>query len=449
MKILNRRDVLTLLLSMVSVNKLFGRRQHTGQSKPNIIYIMADDLGWADLSCYGRKEYSTPNLDWLAENGIRFTNAYSASPVCTPTRCAFNTGRYPARTAVGLKEPLSWKKNIGTTIGLDSSYPTIASLLKNNGYYTILVGKWHLGYLPKYSPLKSGFDEFFGIMSGGVDYFTHKDGAGEPDLFEDEVPVEKTGYITDLITKKAIDFISRKHERPFFLSLNYTAPHWPWEGPDDMEQSKIIKSWLTDGGSIDVYGKMVKAMDDGIGNLISVLREMKLEKNTIIVFTSDNGGERFSYNWPFSGKKYDLLEGGLRVPAIAYWKGIIPKGTVTNQAAITMDWTKTFLSISNTSEDQNYPLDGIDLLPTMTGKQKIFDRKLYWRMKDQNAIRSGNWKYYRKIEMLKDCSVESEFLFDLNFDQMEKSDFKEERPDIFKQLKEEFEQWNAQVLKYE
>ena len=163
----------------------------------------------------------------------------------------------------------------------------------------------------------------------------------------------------------------------------------------------------------------------------------------------DNGGERFSYNWPFSGKKYDLLEGGLRVPAIAYWKGVIPKGTVTNQAAITMDWTKTFLSISNTSEDQNYPLDGIDLLPTMTGKQKIVDRKLYWRMKDQNAIRSGNWKYYKKIEKLKDCTVESEFLFDLNFDQMEKSDFKEERPDIFKQLKEEFDQWDSQVLKYE
>lgn len=448
MKIFNRREFLTLL-SVFTFKGLFGKQTPYKSTKPNIIYIMADDLGWADLSCYGRKEYKTTNLDFLAKNGIKFTNAYSASPVCTPTRCAFNTGRYPARTAVGLKEPLSWKKNIGVTVGLDPSHPTLASLLRQNGYNPVLIGKWHLGYLPKFSPTKSGFNQFFGIMSGGVDYFTHKDGAGEPDLFEDEVPIEKTGYITELITDRATQFISGGHDKPFFLSLNYTAPHWPWEGPDDYEKSKVIQNWTTDGGSIDVYGKMVKAMDDGIGKVLSALKAKNLEKDTIIIFTSDNGGERFSYNWPFSGEKFELLEGGIRVPAIAYWKGVIPKGRVTDQIAITMDWTKTFLSISNTSEDQNYPMDGINLLPIMTGQQKQIDRKLFWRTKEQNAVRHGQWKYLKKTEVLKDCRVEKEFLFDLSFDQMEKTDFKEERPEIFKQLKEEFVQWNSQVLKYE
>jgi arylsulfatase A-like enzyme len=449
MKTFTRREILTLLTSVVPFSKLFANQSSFDSTRPNIIFIMADDLGWADLSCYGRKEYTTPNLDWLANNGIKFTNAYSASPVCTPTRCAFNTGRYPARTPVGLKEPLSWKKNIGTSIGLDPSYPTIASLLSSNGYFTSLIGKWHLGYLPKFSPLKSGFHEFFGIMSGGVDYFSHKDGAGEPDLFEDEVPVEKSGYITDLITQKAIEFISRKHERPFFLSLNYTAPHWPWEGPDDIGKDQVIKSWTTDGGSIEVYSKMVKSMDDGIGRLISSLKIKKLIKNTLIVFTSDNGGERFSYNWPFSGQKFELLEGGIRVPAIAYWRGIIPKGVTTDQVAITMDWTKTFLDISNTQENPDYPLDGVDLLPILTGKQKPFERKLYWRTKDQTAIRFGHWKYFRKIDRMKDCAIENEYLFDLDFDKMEKSNFKEENPGIFEQLKRDYEQWNAQVLKYE
>lgn len=443
MTIFSRRNFIRTSLGLLTTTSLYAR-QGPNQSKPNVLYIMADDLGWADLSCYGRKEYQTPNLDRLAKNGVRFTSAYSASCLCTPTRVGFNTGRYPARTPIGLTEPLSFKKNLKVDVGLDPSHPTIASLLKGNGYETILVGKWHLGYLPNYSPIKSGFDDFFGIMSGGADYFTHKDGTGEPDLYEDEVPVEKVGYITNLLTDRAIQFITKKHEKPFFLSLNYTAPHWPWEGPTDEERSKTFKSWLTDGGSIDVYGKMMKSLDDGIGRVLKALQESKLESNTIVIFTSDNGGERFSYNWPFSGAKYDLLEGGIRVPAIAYWKGVIPKGTVTEQAAISMDWTKTFLALSGTAEDPSYPMDGVDLLPVMTGKQSPFDRKLFWRMRNQDAMRSGQWKYFKK----KEAATETEFLFDLKFDQMEKTDFKEEKPEIFQQLKTEFEKWNSEVLKY-
>src|SRR5262249_25344262 len=169
------------------------------QRPPNVLFILADDLGYGDLSCYGRPDYRTPNIDRLASQGMRFTSAYSASPVCTPTRCAFITGRYPARTAVGLEEPLSWKKQVGGRVGLPPEHPTIASLLKGNGYETALVGKWHLGYLPEHGPNRHGFDHFFGILSGGVDYFTHNDANGEHDLFEDLVPVERVGYLTGLL----------------------------------------------------------------------------------------------------------------------------------------------------------------------------------------------------------------------------------------------------------
>lgn len=239
--------------------------------RPNVLYIMADDLGWGDLSCYGRPDYRTPNLDRLASEGTRFTHAYSASPVCTPTRCAFVTGRYPARTRVGLEEPLAWKKYLVDNkldIGLEPGHPTVASLLKSAGYNTALVGKWHLGYLPKYSPLKSGFEEFFGIMSGAADHFTHKDANGEGDLFEMEVPVERVGYATDLITERAVEFLKRRRDAPFFLSLNYTAPHWPWEGPNDEAVSRSLPKGLagfTSGGSLKVYAEMMKSLDAGVG----------------------------------------------------------------------------------------------------------------------------------------------------------------------------------------
>lgn len=440
MQNLSRRIFLKSTLSLLAFNKGFAKPFVQKNKKLNVIYIMADDLGWADLGCYGREEYRTPHLDGLARKGTRFTHAYSASPVCTPTRCAFTTGRYPARTAVGLKEPLSWRKNVGDTVGLEPSVPTIASLLKQNGYHTILIGKWHLGYLPKYSPIKSGFDDFFGIMSGGVDYFTHRDRPGELDLYEDEVTVDKAGYITDLITDRAVEFISGKHEKPFFLSLNYTAPHWPWEGPDDVEKSKILQNWVDEGGSIGVYGNMMASLDEGIGKVLSALRRKRLEKNTLVIFTSDNGGERFSDNGPFSGQKFQLLEGGLRVPAIVYWKDVVPKNKVISQPAVTMDWTATILALTETPEHPDYPLDGDNLLPVVLGEKSEYERTLYWRVKHQNAVRSGKWKYYAKGT--------DEYLFNIEEDEKEQTDLKEVHPEIFANLKEAFNRWDEQMLPY-
>src|SRR5512132_3128735 len=388
----------------------------TRTDRPNILFILADDLGYGDLSCYGRPDYQTPQLDRLATQGVRFVNAYSASSVCTPTRCAFITGRYPARTRVGLEEPLTEKGDLGERakiLGLPAEYPTIASLLKQSGYQTALVGKWHLGYLPTFGPLQSGFDEFFGIMSGAADCFTHEDMRGDPDLYEGKVPVERIGYTTELLTQRAVEYISarRAATSPFYLSLHYTAPHWPWEGPRDLEVSQTLGreyAGFTAGGSLKTYAAMMKSLDDGIGEVLRTLDRAGLSRNTLVIFTSDNGGERFSYNWPFRGQKFSLWEGGIRVPAIVRWPGVVPVNVVTQQAAITMDWTATMLALGKAKPDPAYPLDGRDLLPVIRGTQPAYERTFFWRTSEHEAALKGHWKY------LNDGSAE--YLFDLAVD---------------------------------
>ncbi|HZS09698.1 MAG TPA: sulfatase-like hydrolase/transferase [Blastocatellia bacterium] len=440
---INRREFVSAAIAGTVCGAVPGISPADPQ-RPNVLFILADDLGYGDLSCFGRPDYTTPNLDRLAQQGVRFSSAYSASPVCTPTRCAFITGRYPARVPVGLQEPLAWKKGLGDkagVLGLSPDHPTVASLLRKNGYRTALVGKWHLGYLPTFGPIQSGFDEFFGILSGGVDYFTHKDGAGEPDLFEDKVPVERLGYITDLLTERAVRYISRRHDRPFYLSLHYTAPHWPWEGPEDKQVSSKLKGGfdgLTAGGSLKTYAAMMKSLDEGIGQVMRALGKAGRDRDTLVIFTSDNGGERFSYNWPFTGQKAELREGGIRVPAIIRWPGVIPSGRATEQVAITMDWTATILAATQTRPDPAYPLDGLDLLPVSKGGRQIDERRLFWRHGRQDAARIGKWKY------LNDGT--REYLFDLSADQREQADFKEQHPDVFGQLRGEFQNWQAQML---
>lgn len=442
-KTINRREFVSTAIAATAFATL-PKISRADSHRPNVLFILADDLGYGDLSCFGRPDYKTRHLDRLARQGARFTNAYSASPVCTPTRCAFITGRYPARTPVGLEEPLAWIRNLGdriTTIGLSPDHPTIASLLKQNGYDTALVGKWHLGYLPNFGPLQSGFDEFFGIMSGGVDYFTHKDAFGLLDLFEDKVPVERIGYLTELLTKRAIQVISRPHKRPFYLSLHYTAPHWPWEGPTDHEVSRNLKSGyegFTAGGSANIYASMMQSLDDGIGQVMAALSHAKLDRETLVIFTSDNGGERYSHNSPFSGKKFDLREGGIRVPAIVRWPGVIPAGRSSEQVAITMDWTATILSATQTKPDARYPLDGHDLLPVSTGARAPYQRTLFWRMAKQDAVRRGKWKYFK--------DGETESVFDLVADQSEQTDLKTKNPEVLAQLRSEFQKWQEQVL---
>ena len=446
MRKIDRREFIAGVTAATAVGALTDTAAQA-RDRPNLLFILADDMGWGDLSCYGRPDYQTPNLDKLSTQGVRFTNAYSAAPVCTPTRVGFHTGRYPARLPVGLEEPIHERTALSPeklkATGIPHEHPTVSSLIKAAGYSTALVGKWHLGYLPHYSPIRSGFDEFFGNMSGAVDHFTHKDMTKTPDFFEGEVPVEKIGYMTDLLTDRAVEYIQRPHKRPFYLSLHYTAPHWPWEGPKDIEFSRSMKygpAGFRAGGSIKVYAEMMKSLDAGIGRVLQALKAAGLEKNTLVIFTSDNGGERFSYNWPFSGQKMELREGGIRVPAIVRWPGVTRPGSVSDQPLITMDWTATMIAAAGGRPEARYPLDGMDLTGILAGKQGIQERKFFWRTKRQGAMRSGKWKYLREGT--------NEFLYDLSIDEREQADFKSAQPSVLGQLRDEFEIWQKAMSAY-
>lgn len=428
--------------------------------QPNIVFILADDLGWADLSVYGRSDYQTIYLDKFAKESVRLTQAYSNSAVCSPTRVGFLTGRYQQRLPVGLLEPLPNRQQLGDRVGLPPTHPTIASLLRDGGYQTALVGKWHVGYLPTYGPLKSGFDEFFGIFSGAVDYFTHKDGSGELDLWEDETSVERIGYITDLLTERAVEFINRAAHgsQPFYLSLHYTAPHWPWEGPQDEETSRnLLNLFHFDGGSPHIYAEIVKRLDRGVGQVLRALENNRVDKDTLVVFTSDNGGERFSDLWPFAGSKGSLYEGGIRVPALVRWPKVLPRNVVSQQVAISFDWTATFLAAAGVLADPVYPLDGIDLLPYLTsaGKREVtVPRRLFWRMQGQKAVREGDLKYLKvsrpdqvvALGGLPPALLGTEFLFDLSQDIRERANLLTKRPLDAERLRQSFDVWNAQML---
>ncbi len=416
---------------------LFTKSPASAQ-QPNIIYIMSDDMGFGDLSCYGQKNYTTPHLDKLAAQGIKFTNAYAAAPLCTPTRTAFMTGRYPARTPVGLIEPLTGQP-VDTAFGLQDPTNSLAALMRAGGYHTALIGKWHLGALDKHSPTRNGFDYFFGIRSGAADYISHKGATRKPDLYENETPVDRPGYLTDLLTESALSFLKKNHRKPFFLALTFNAPHWPWQAPGDRpyEDSANYRG----GGSPATFAAMMKRMDEGVGKILQVLDDEHLSKNTIVIFTNDNGGERFSNHGGLSKEKGTVWEGGIRVPAFVRWPGKISPGTTTDQVAVTMDWTATILSMAKLSVQPAKPLDGIDLIPVLTAKTGVIDRSIYWRTFQrvkQKAMRSGNWKYLQ--------DEKGEYLFNLATDQAEKNDLKTSQPAVFAQLKQQYAAWEATVL---
>ena len=419
-------------------------RLHAAE-RPNVLFILADDLGYGDLSCYGRPDYETPVLDRLATQGMKLTSAYAAAPVCTPTRCAFVTGRYPQRLEVGLQEPLTVRS---PPVGIPQGHPTIGTRLRAAGYETVLIGKWHLGWDPKFNPARHGFDEFFGSLSGALDYFTHVapdagrvPGVAAPrDLWENETRVERDGYLTDLYTDRAVEFIARPHSKPFYMSLHYTAPHSPWEGPNDahVDHDDHGVGPMTEGGSLDAYAAMMVSMDQGIGRVLAALRRARLERDTLVIFTSDNGGERYSFNWPFSFQKMYLWEGGIRVPAIVRWPGVVPANRLSDQAVTTMDWTATILTLAGAAADPEHPLDGEDVLPVCTGERAPYDRALFWRTQTHAAARVGHWKY------LNDAG--EEHLFDLRTDLGEKTDLKTRQPDVFARVRAQYDAWNARVL---
>ena len=413
-------------------------------SSPNILFIVVDDCGYADLGCTGQTDYATPMLDRLAAEGVRFTQAYANASLCTNTRVALMTGRYQYRLPIGLVEPLRWTDRDKPEMGLPPGFPTLTSLLRDSGYNTALIGKWHLGYLPKYGPLKSGYDEFFGVMGGFTGYYTHIGDAGEHDFFEGETPLDKHGYVTDLLSDRATEWIAAKGagDRPYFLSLHYTAPHWPWSAPSveaAAREREAVQSEITEGGSTRIYGEMMQILDAGIGRVLDAVRRGGV-RDTLVLFTSDNGGERFSKIWPFVGRKFDLLEDGLRVPQICSWPGRIPAGSVTDQVSITMDLTATCLAAAGVETSAEYPLEGIDLLPVLSGTAPPLQRTLYWRMRNryQRAVRRGGWKYLKVGNR--------EFLFDIGYDSRERGDLSEKEPALLAELRALWEAWDRDML---
>jgi arylsulfatase A-like enzyme len=407
------------------------------ESRPNIVYIAADDLGYGDLSGYGRADYQTPVLDRLAAEGTRFTQAYSIAPVCTPTRVGFMTGRYPARHPIGLHEPLTLSPE-DRERGLEPTHPTVPSLLKGAGYTNALFGKWHLGRNPAFHPNRHGFDEFFGPLTGAVDYVAHHDSSGAPDLYRNGDPVEVNGYLTDLLADEAVRFIRERRE-PFFLSHQGTAPHSPWQRRGDPPVGRAVGPY--DVGPADRFPDMVRALDEGVGRLLAALTETGLADRTLVIFTSDNGGVQYSSMGGLAHRKGYLWEGGIRVPAFVRWPGVIPAGVTTRQVASTLDWSATILAAAGVTPTPTHPLDGIDLRPVLRGGEPIRERRIFWRTSQrsrQGAVRAGGWKYLR--------DQEGEYLFDLVLDPGERQDRKQDEPERFQGLKTAFAAWERDML---
>ncbi len=408
----------------------------------NFIFILADDLGYADLGCYGGRAPVSPNIDRIAAEGLRFTRGYANSAVCSPTRFALATGRYQYRIRGAAEEPIGSAMRGDKVIGLPPGHPTLASRLKEAGYRTALVGKWHLGFPPHFGPLMSGYDEHFGPISGGVDYFTHQDSSGVHDLFENGSEVERDGYLTDLLSQRAVEFVSHcaQSKQPFLLSLHYTAPHWPWETRDDEKLARTFgKSYPIyhlDGGNIHIYRRMIHHMDEGIGRVLAALEAKGLARDTIVVFTSDNGGERFSDNWPLVGGKMDLMEGGIRVPYVVRWPERIAAGLTTDQLAITMDWVPTFFEAAGTSAHPDYPSDGQSLMKVLADPSAVIERQLFWRMKHngQRAMRTGPWKYLTVNE--------HEYLFDVVADERERANLAKRHPERLAEMRDAWQRWD-------
>jgi arylsulfatase A-like enzyme len=393
------------------------------------------------------KDARTPNLDRLAREGVRFTHAYANGPNCSPTRAGLIAGQYQQR--YGLEWPLGAMPG-DSARGLPATGATLPALLKKNGYATGLVGKWHLGFKPEFGPNAHGFDEFFGFLSGAVGYYTHRRFDGAPDLYENTTPADVPTYLTDEITTRALSFIERRSRQPFFLEVAYNAVHWPFDPPDmpaaarhHVPQPLPGAPPLYQGPTTRPtaptradYVRMLERADVGVGQILTALDRRGIAKNTLVIFTNDNGGEWLSRNAPLRNRKHTLWEGGIRVPLIIRWPGHLPANKTSAQVAITMDLTASILAATRSAVPTTHKLDGIDLFPGVSGRSQIIERQLFWRTArphQQRAVRSGRWKLVQDGINF--------YLFDVVVDPGETNDLTAAHPERVRQLSAAIDEW--------
>ena len=393
-----------------------------GAGQPRFVVIMADDLGYGDLGCYGSQRIRTPRLDRLAAGGVRMTDFHSSGAVCSPTRAGLVTGRYQQRAgipAVIFADP----QRSTHPHGLQEGETTFAEMLGRNGYATALFGKWHLGYYPEYNPVRHGFDEFRGYVSGNVDFFSHVDQAGRLDWWRDAQIENEAGYTTHLITRHAVRFIETNYEVPFCLYVAYEPPHYPYQGPGDAAIRKVgeprgaAERQQTVKSKRRAYREMVEEMDRGVGELLDTLRRCKIDKETLVLFFSDNGATSLGSNGPWRGHKGQLWEGGHRVPCIASWPGKIPGQRTCNALATTLDVMPTLLAAAGIQSPQTRPLDGCDLSDVFAGSPGPPRRRVFWGHGRARAMREGHWKLLRGVR-----GQTRPQLFDLSRDPAERDD---------------------------
>ena len=398
---------------------------------PNVVLVITDDQGYGDMSCHGNPKLKTPNIDRLQAEGTELSHFY-VEPVCAPTRACLMTGRYNYRTGV-----------TDTYLGramMHAEEVTLAEMLGAAGYATGIFGKWHLGYNMQFNPIRQGFDEFRGYVSGNVDYHSHIDGAGFDDWWKDLEKVSEEGYCTDLITKHGINFIERHKDEPFCLYLPHESVHSPYQGRNDPPQrlpgGKRGRK-ITGNEIARTYKEMVEVMDEGIGKIVEMVRRLGLEHKTFIFFCSDNGATKNGSNGVLAGYKGSLWEGGHRVPAIAYWPVKIQPGTVTSQTALGMDLFPTMASIAGAKIPTELKLDGVNLLGTLTEDSKLTERTLFWRYRKERAVRKGPWKLLVRGDNVR--------LYNLDDDLGEKKDLAGAKPEMVRMMQGELEAWEREV----
>ncbi|WP_320130684.1 sulfatase-like hydrolase/transferase [uncultured Sphaerochaeta sp.] len=432
------------------------------KNRPNFIVIMTDDQGYGDLSCMGATDLRTPNIDRLAHSGARFTNWYSNCPVCSPSRASLLTGCYPANA--GVRSIISGHRKAS---GILPETPTIAQALKDIGYSTSLVGKWHLGLQYDSRPNQNGFDYFYGFMAGCIDYYSHifywsmADGNTNPthDLWENDKAIYDNGeYFTEMVTEKSVERIREMsmEDKPFFLYVAYNAPHYPLHAP-----KKYLDRFPELPPDRRIMAAMLSAVDDGVGDILDELERRNILEDTVVFFQSDNGPSRESRNWmdgtpdPYyggmpgslKGNKFSLFEGGIRVPGIFSWPEHISAGQVIDEPCVAMDVFPTMLKLAGGNPDQ-YRIDGTDILPVLEDGAKSPHDYIFWEMENQTAVRHGNYKLVLNGRLVEKSDVEAPvFLTDLSKDEGETHNLVDEMPDMAEDLRQIAEAWRTGIEK--